>query len=72
MSLSMPQFEHELAVPEVLVGTATKVKDRTNKDTEELEGMRKEVERLYEEQSLVVKQAKLSRSKGGADMLHWL
>lgn len=73
-NLPAPQFEYELAVPEdVTMEEADEdermimtVKDRADEEAEELERLRKEAERLYEEQSSVMKRGELPRPKGGA------
>lgn len=75
-NLPAPQFEYELAVPDDVtmeevdegerMGRAVMVKDRADEDAEELERMRKEAERLYEEQSSVMKRDELPRPQGGA------
>jgi hypothetical protein len=74
-NLPAPQFEYELAVPEDVtteedddthdeVGKKKhRVKDAAEVDREELERLRKEAERLYEEQSSVMKRPDLPRPK---------
>jgi len=81
-NLPAPQFEYELAVPEDVTmeeadederaGMVMTVKDKADEDAEELERLRKEAERLYEEQSSVMKRSDLPRPKGGANMLNRL
>ncbi|KAL7526283.1 hypothetical protein ACHAXR_003404, partial [Thalassiosira sp. AJA248-18] len=73
-NLPAPQFEYELAVPEDVTmeeadedeRAAVGVKDKADEDREELERLRKEAERLYEEQSSVMKRPELPRPNGGA------
>jgi len=75
-NLPAPQFEYELAVPEdVTMEEAEEdermvmmVKDKADEDAEELERLRKEAERLYKEQSSVMKREELPRPRGGAVM----
>ena len=81
-SLPAPQFEYELAVPEDAameeVGEEetrvanSVVQDQADQDAAELEQQRKEAERLYEEQSSVVKRVELPRIMGGALVLRRL
>mmetsp|Transcript_21819 Transcript_21819/g.32105 ORF Transcript_21819/g.32105 Transcript_21819/m.32105 type:complete len:913 (+) Transcript_21819:138-2876(+) len=70
-SLPAPQFEYELAVPDqipdddeghIVVGPA--LKDAAEEDAEEVERLRKEAERSYEERSTVVKRPDLPRPVG--------
>ena len=75
-NLPAPQFEYELAVPEDVtmeeadederVGMVMTVKDRADEDREELDRLKREAERLYEEQSSVMKRSELPRPRGGA------
>jgi len=80
-NLPAPQFEYELGVPEEedatmeeaededegrKAGMSLTVRDRADEDEEELERLRKEAERIYEEQSSVMKRGELPRPKGGA------
>jgi len=73
-NLPAPQFEYELGAPEDVdmeeadegERAAMMVKDKADEDAEELERLRKEAERLYEEQSSVMKRAELPRPRGGA------
>lgn len=73
-NLPAPQFEYELGAPEDVTmeeadedeRAAIMVKDKADEDAEELERLRKEAERLYEEQSSVMKRVELPRPKGGA------
>jgi len=75
-NLPAPQFDYELAVPEDVTteedddtndGMSAKkkirVKDAAEEDAEELERLRKEAERLYEEQSSVMKRPDLPRPR---------
>lgn len=73
-NLPAPQFDYELAVPEDVTteedddthdGAAKKfrVKDAAEEDKEELERLKKEAERLYEEQSSVMKRSDLPRPR---------
>ena len=73
-NLPAPQFEYELAVPEDVpmeeeeeqqAGKKLRVKDAADVEAEELERLRKEAERMYEEQSSVIKRPDLPRPKGG-------
>mmetsp|Transcript_2945 Transcript_2945/g.6273 ORF Transcript_2945/g.6273 Transcript_2945/m.6273 type:complete len:907 (-) Transcript_2945:1027-3747(-) len=73
-NLPAPQFEYELAVPEDVPmeeedtktsGKKFRVKDAADEEAEELERLRKEAERLYEEQSSVIKRPDLPRPKSG-------
>ena len=73
-NLPAPQFEYELGAPEDVdmeeadedERAAMMVKDKADEDAEELERLRKEAERLYEEQSSVMKRRELPRPKGGS------
>ena len=75
-NLPAPQFEYELAVPEDVtmeeadederVGRKVHVKDAAELDAEEIKRMQKEAEKLYEEQSSVIKRPDLPRPKSGA------
>ncbi|KAL7547758.1 hypothetical protein ACHAWF_011036 [Thalassiosira exigua] len=80
-SLPAPQFEYELAAPEDAMdeetgedgegtkfGMALRVKDRADEDAEELERLKKEAERLYEEQSSALKRPDLPRPSGGVGL----
>lgn len=79
-NLPAPQFEYELAVPEDVTteedddthdGIGKKkfrVKDAAEEDKEELELMRKAAERLYEEQSSVMKRHDLPRPRFGISL----
>jgi hypothetical protein len=75
-NLPAPQFDYELAAPEDVtteedddthdgVGLKKKfrVKDAADEDAEELERLRKEAERLYEEQSSVMKRSDLPKPR---------
>ncbi|KAL3762409.1 hypothetical protein ACHAW5_010703 [Stephanodiscus triporus] len=72
-NLPAPQFEYELGVPEDVAmdeadedeGRATNAKDRADEDREELERLRKVAEKMYEEQSSVMKRGELPRPRGG-------
>ncbi|KAL9190956.1 hypothetical protein ACHAXT_000662 [Thalassiosira profunda] len=76
-NLPAPQFEYELAAPEDAPmeeaeedaraggGMAMRVKDKADEEREELERLRKEAARMYEEQSSVVKRPELPRPAGG-------
>ena len=75
-NLPAPQFEYELAVPEDVPmeeadedersGHSTLVKDAAEVDAEEIKRLQKEAEKLYEEQSSVIKRPDLPRPTGGA------
>ena len=79
-NLPAPQFDYELAVPEDVTteeeddthdGTGKKkfrIKDAAEEDREELERLRKEAERLYEEQSSVMKRPDLPRPRVTASL----
>lgn len=76
-SLPAPQFEYELAVPEDVTmehaedddhGNRRRVKDAADEDAEEMERLRKEAERLYEEQSSVIKRPELPRPRVGVSI----
>ena len=73
-NLPAPQFDYELAVPEDVtteedddthdgMGKKFRIKDAAEEDREELERLRKEAERLYEEQSSVIKRPDLPRPR---------
>ncbi len=75
-NLPAPQFEYELAVPEDVpmeeadederVGRKVLVKDAAEVDAEEVRRLQREAEKLYEEQSSVIKRPDLPRPKSGA------
>ncbi|KAK1744126.1 cell division cycle 5-like protein [Skeletonema marinoi] len=74
-NLPAPQFEYELAVPEDVpmeeadederVGRKMLVKDAAELDAEEIKRLQREAEKLYEEQSSVIKRPDLPRPKSG-------
>ena len=79
--LPAPQFEYELAVPEDVTmeeadederGNVDRAVDQADADAEELAEMRRRAEKLYEEQSSVLKRAELPRPRGGRDLLSGL
>eukprot|EP00986_Skeletonema_menzelii_P007850 scaffold3120_cov140-Skeletonema_menzelii.AAC.9 len=80
-NLPAPQFEYELAVPEDVpmeeadederVGRKALVKDAAEVDAEEIKRLQREAEKLYEEQSSVIKRPDLPRPKSGV-VLHRL
>ncbi|KAL7484764.1 hypothetical protein ACHAW6_010386 [Cyclotella cf. meneghiniana] len=76
-NLPAPQFDYELAIPEDITteedddthdgasgNQRNRVKDAAQEDAEELERLRKEAARLYEEQSSVMKRPDLPRPRG--------
>ncbi|KAL7446949.1 hypothetical protein ACHAXM_010692 [Skeletonema potamos] len=75
-NLPAPQFEYELAVPEDVpmeeadederIGRKVLVKDAAELDAEEMKRLQREAEKLYEEQSSVIKRPDLPRPKSGA------
>ena len=74
-NLPAPQFEYELAVPEDVpmeeadederAGRKILVKDAADVDAEEIKRLQREAEKLYEEQSSVIKRPDLPRPKSG-------
>lgn len=79
--LPAPQFEYELAVPEDVTmeeadederANAGRAVDQADADAEDLAEMRRRAEKLYEEQSSVLKRADLPRPRGGRDLLSGL
>ena len=75
--LPAPQFEYELAVPEDVTMEEADEDERNNRavadqadmDAESLAEMRRRAEKLYEEQSSVLKRTDLPRPRGGRDLL---
>lgn len=76
-NLPTPQFEYELGVPEDAAmeeadedeRTARIAKDKADIDKEEMERLRMMAEKMYEEQSSVIKRGELPRPRGGIDLL---
>lgn len=77
-NLPTPQFEYELGVPEDISmeeeadedeRMARIGKDKADIDREEMERLRLMAEKMYEEQSSVIKREELPRPRGGMDVL---
>jgi pre-mRNA-splicing factor CDC5/CEF1 len=76
-NLPTPQFEYELGVPEDAAmeeadedeRTAMIAKDKADFDREEMERLQMMAEKMYEEQSSVIKRGELPRPRGGMDVL---